>query len=177
MQEAGEDNMPNLDGIRAPQARSEANGYLIGFAAEDPGGEKVGTVKAVWDDDSGSPAYIGVATGWLGLGRIHVVPAQDAAISGRDRRIRFPFAAGTIKAGPEFVADYALEPEGERFIRAYYRDQFAETDADFNPDPGDPSLYTGLDILGPDPDRRPGSAEPDRSDWGAGPDGDGRVSR
>jgi hypothetical protein len=141
---------------RGAQAQADSHEHLIGFDAEDETGDKIGTVKAVWEDETGQPAYLGVATGWLGVGRIHLVPAGYAAVSERGRRIRLPFRAEIIKAAPDFEADSDITPAAESAIRSFYRGRGG--DADFNPDPGDPSLYTG---------RETATAPPEPADWSA----------
>lgn len=131
--------MAYQDEYSGASAQMEEHERLIGFAVEDETGEKVGTVKAVWEDHTGQPAYLGVATGWLGLGRIHVVPVHYASISESAKRIRLPFAADTVKNAPDYDSDFDIASEGETAIRNYYRDHGVDTD--FNPDPGDPSMY------------------------------------
>jgi hypothetical protein len=183
--------MARADENGGSQALAEKESERIGYDALDASGKRVGMVKAAWEDGSGRLVYVGIATGWLGLGRVHVVPARDAVIVEGERQIRMPFEASMITMGPDFNADYRISEEGERLIRAYYLhqgdlDQGADGDADFNPDPGDPSLYTGQDRAGQDrAGEDPTNAEgPAGSGRGKGPagetggrDGSGTPSR
>jgi hypothetical protein len=183
--------MARADENGGSRALAEKESERIGYDALDASGKRVGMVKAVWEDSSGRLAYVGIATGWLGLGRVHVVPARDAVIMEGERQIRMPFEASMITMGPDFNADYRISEEGERLIRAYYLNQGADGDADFNPDPGDPSLYTGQERAGQDRAEEDLAGE-DRADseWPAGfgrgngsagetggRDGSGRLSR
>jgi hypothetical protein len=156
--------MATADETSGTKALAEKESEWIGFDALDPSGKRIGTVKAAWEDGAGRLTYLGIATGWLGLGRIHVVPAREAEFSAEDREIRMPFEASVITMGPDFDADYEITAEGERLIRAYYRDRGPDGDADFNPDPGDPSLYTGLGA-------ERGDASPGQAAVRGGPDG------
>ena len=65
-------------------------GRLVDYAVVDKNNNKVGTVDAIWQDTSGQPEYLAVRTGWLGLGKAHVVPAQFADVNDRSKRIRLP---------------------------------------------------------------------------------------
>jgi hypothetical protein len=153
--------MAYQDESRGAHAEADAYERFIGSTVEDAAGKKVGTVKAVWEDAAGQPAYLGVATGWLGLGRIHVVPARYADLQDQERPVRLSLPADIIKDAPDFEADYDITPEGEAAVLAYYRESGPGNG--FNPDPGDPSLYTGRETTG----REPQTSDPERSDWGA----------
>src|SRR5688500_15340546 len=60
---------------------SAGEGRYIDYTVVDRNEEKAGTVESVWLDRSGDPAYLSVRTGWLGMGRSYVVPAQSAQVS------------------------------------------------------------------------------------------------
>jgi len=122
------------------QAQAVAWEYLIGYSVEDEKGEKIGTVKALWEDFTRQPAYLGIATSWLDMGRIHVVPAHYAAVSERKQCIRLPFAAEIVKNAPECHAADEITLRGETKIRDYFRRQGVPTD--FDSDPGRSSKPT-----------------------------------
>ncbi|MEW6160163.1 MAG: PRC and DUF2382 domain-containing protein [Verrucomicrobiota bacterium] len=86
----------------------------------DQEGNRVGTIDAVWQDHTGQPAYLAVRTGWLGLGRAHVIPAQSAEVSDATRRIRVPYSTDFIKNAPSFDCQADVTREAEREIRGYY---------------------------------------------------------
>ena len=81
---------------------------------------KVGTVHNLWTDDRGQPAFLGVKTGWLGLGKNHVVPVHTAHVNDAEKIIRLPFGEDTIKDAPSFDADADLEPADQEEIHRYY---------------------------------------------------------
>lgn len=95
------------------------SGRFIDYAVVDRNNDKVGTVDAVWQDHSG-PAYLAVRTGWLGMGKAHVVPAQAAEVDERNRRIRLPFTAEQVKAAPAFDATADLDNDSESRVTKYY---------------------------------------------------------
>lgn len=103
------------------QEKAEAWEHLLGYAVEDASGTRIGTLKALWEDFTRRPAYLGVATGWLAFGNIHIVPAQYAGVSERLRRIRLPFSAETVRRAPECSAKSEITLKGETKIRDYYR--------------------------------------------------------
>lgn len=108
------------------QVKVEAWEHLIGYTVEDATGARIGTLKALWEDFTRRPAYLGIATSWLDFGRIHVVPAQYASISERTKRIRLPFSAATVKHAPECHGKAEITLRGETKIRDYYRGKAVE---------------------------------------------------
>ena len=99
---------------------------LIGYRVEDLGDRKIGTVHNLWTDESGQAAFLGVKTGWLGLGKNHVVPVHTAHVNDRDKVIRLPFPEEKIKNAPAFDADADLTPENQDEINRYYGLHFGE---------------------------------------------------
>lgn len=94
---------------------------LIGYKVVDNAGDKVGTVAYVWEDADGEPAYLGVKTGWLGMGRNHVIPARSVTWNEGEETIRLPFAAQAVKNAPTFSEDELLDQAAEDRIYTYYR--------------------------------------------------------
>jgi uncharacterized protein (TIGR02271 family) len=94
---------------------------FIDCAVVDRQGDKVGTVEAVWEDHTGQPAYLAVRTGWLGLGRIHVVPAYAAEINEYSSTIRVPYEGEVIKQAPSFDSQAEIDDRAEHSIREHFR--------------------------------------------------------
>ena len=67
-------------GEKFDSSNADLDRYLD-YTVIDRDGEKVGSVDAVWEDHTQQAAYIAVRTGWLGLGKAHVVPAEGADVS------------------------------------------------------------------------------------------------
>ena len=109
------------------QAQLSEYERLIGYDVEEQNGGKVGTVETVWEDHTGQPAFLGIRTGWLGLGKIHVVPAHYATYSDKSHAIRLPFDEDTIKSAPDFDAESEFTEEGETRLYDYYRGRGVET--------------------------------------------------
>jgi uncharacterized protein (TIGR02271 family) len=93
---------------------------FIDFDVVDRSDDKVGTVDAVWEDHSGEPAFLSVRSGWLGMGKAHVVPAHGADVNVRARRIRLPYTAEQIKSAPSFNDQDEINESSETTIYDYY---------------------------------------------------------
>lgn len=93
----------------------------LDFTVVDPNDDKVGTIDAIWEDHTGQPAYLGVKTGWLGLGRTHVIPVHSADVSETTRKVRLPFSVDVVKNAPAFDEQSEIDDAGERQIEDYYR--------------------------------------------------------
>lgn len=93
---------------------------FVDYTVVDRNNDKVGSVDAVWSDRTGEPAYIGIKTGWLGMGSAHVVPADALDVSEATRKIRLPYTVDVVKGAPTFDADEQIDDECERRIRDYY---------------------------------------------------------
>jgi uncharacterized protein (TIGR02271 family) len=119
--------MAYQDENRGDQAQLNEYERLIGYDIEDTNGNKVGKVETVWEDRTGQPAYLGVRTGWLGLGKIHVIPAHYATYSERRQRIRLPFEEDVIKNAPEFDAESEFTESGEERLYEYFQGRGMET--------------------------------------------------
>src|SRR3954468_2655147 len=100
--------------------RSTDDGRYIGYTVIDRNKDKIGTVESVWLDSDGDPAYLAVRSGWLGMGRIHVVPAQSAEANDRERQIRVPYLVDQIKGAREFDSAADLQTTDEDRITSYY---------------------------------------------------------
>ncbi len=93
---------------------------LAGYEVQDMESGKIGTVNNVWIDHTRQPAFLGVKTGWLGMGKNHVVPVHTAQVNDRQRVIRLPVSEEKIKNAPSFDADADLSSTDEEQIYAYY---------------------------------------------------------
>lgn len=91
----------------------------VGFDVVDRTDNKIGTLECLWSDYTGDPAFMGVKTGWL-FGKTHVVPAQAAHVSLRNRRIRLPYDEQKVKDAPSYDADAELTPQVEDEVSRYY---------------------------------------------------------
>ena len=89
--------------------RSMDEGRYIDYTVVDRNDEKVGTVESVWLDGAGEPAYLSVRTGWLGMGRSHVVPAQNAHVSERRQHIRLPYTLEQIRSLKKYMSSLDTE--------------------------------------------------------------------
>lgn len=95
-------------------------GRYIDYTVVDQSDSKVGTIESVWLDDNNQPAYLAIRTGWLGMGKSHVVPAQNADVSERRQVIRLPYSTEQIKNAPHFDSLAQLQTADEDRIGSYY---------------------------------------------------------
>jgi uncharacterized protein (TIGR02271 family) len=95
-------------------------GRYIDYKVVDVNNEKIGNVDAVWEDHSGQPSYLAIRTGWLGLGKAHVVPAHQAQVNERSRRIKLPYTEELVKAAPTFDSADEITQDAEIRIREYF---------------------------------------------------------
>ncbi|MGP4029307.1 PRC and DUF2382 domain-containing protein [Actinomadura sp. 3N407] len=79
---------------------------LMGMSVTDTNGTKVGTIKQVYlNDDSGTPEWVTVHTGWFGM-RESFVPLSGARKS--QDVLQVPYDKETIKGAPNVDADEHL---------------------------------------------------------------------
>lgn len=92
---------------------------LKGAEVRSADGEKVGSVNALFCDDSTqAPEWIGLGTGFLRMKEV-VVPVHGARIDGK--RIVVPYEREVIKHEPPFdEEDGMLTPESERALSIYF---------------------------------------------------------
>jgi uncharacterized protein (TIGR02271 family) len=100
--------------------RSSELGRYIDYTVVDRDGSKVGTVDAVWEDQSGQPYYLAIRTGWLHMGKAHVIPAHDSQVDETRRRIKLPFDSDLIKNAPAFARESELTEDSHRSIGEYF---------------------------------------------------------
>ena len=87
---------------------------LFGYDVLDSGGKKIGTVDNVWlDDATRQLEFVGVQTGWLGLGKDHIIAAANAQVDGGNRTIQVPYGEEQIKGAPSYAAEAHLTAEDE----------------------------------------------------------------
>ncbi|MFB4308266.1 PRC and DUF2382 domain-containing protein [Actinomadura sp. GTD37] len=79
---------------------------LMGMSVTDTNGTKVGTIKQVYlNDDSGSPEWVTVHTGWFGM-RESFVPLSGSRKN--QDMLQVPYDKETIKGAPNVDADEHL---------------------------------------------------------------------
>ena len=100
---------------------SEDLGRFVDYTVVDRNENKLGTVDAVWENGSGQPEYLAIRTGWLGMGKAHVVPAQLAEVSDRRKTIRLPLTEADVKNAPAFDCSADIDHTAEDQIGSYYK--------------------------------------------------------
>jgi uncharacterized protein (TIGR02271 family) len=93
---------------------------IYDYDVYDRSGEKVGTVENVWAGDDKEIAFIGIRTGWLGLGKNHLIPSDGFTIDEQTRSIRVPYDEDTIKSSPSFSSTEELEDDVEANVYSHF---------------------------------------------------------
>lgn len=93
---------------------------IFDYDVYDRNGDKVGSVENIWASPSKEIGFIGIRTGLLGLGRNHLIPADEIAIDEQTRTIRVPYDEKLIKSSPSFESHDELEDEVESNVRSHF---------------------------------------------------------
>jgi uncharacterized protein (TIGR02271 family) len=83
------------------------NTDIFDYTIYDRNDKKIGKIENVWTDAAGNLRFIGVSTGWLGLGQNHVIPACDMTLDAANETGRVPYDEDTVKASPSY--DHSTE--------------------------------------------------------------------
>jgi hypothetical protein len=96
-------------------------GDLIGCAAVDRDGNRIGRVADVWVDEPGEPRYLGIATGTLGARQI-TVPLDEAEVADIDgeRAIVLPYDRELLGRAPGWDLAEEINVGREREIYQHY---------------------------------------------------------
>jgi uncharacterized protein (TIGR02271 family) len=89
---------------------------LYGHDVTDPNGLKIGTLGALWTDESGTPTWASVRTGLFGL-KESLVPLHEAEVEGD--HVRVPYAKDQVKDAPNVDASADEPLEGDEIARLY----------------------------------------------------------
>ncbi|HWB04060.1 MAG TPA: DUF2382 domain-containing protein [Verrucomicrobiales bacterium] len=93
---------------------------LFDYTVYDRNDEKVGKIENIWKDASGSIQFIGVSTGWLGLGQNHIIPARGMTVDSSKETVRVPCDEDTIKASPSYDHTTDLSDMEEARLYRHY---------------------------------------------------------
>src|SRR3954470_8264327 len=86
---------------------------LVGYSVLDRNNKRVGKVDEIWEDASDQPAFLAIKTGWLGMGRTHIIPAHQAEVNEYSQNIRLPYDEDMIKNAPDFEESSDIDSEME----------------------------------------------------------------
>lgn len=118
--------MPDQQRKTTPPYRTSTNlpdtnlEKVVDYAAYDVNGERLGKVTAIWTDDSGEPAFLGIRTSWL-LGKTHIVPAYSATVNHQEQIVQLPYTDEHVKNAPSYDPEATLDRNTERQVCDYYR--------------------------------------------------------
>lgn len=102
---------------RLPQTNLEK---VVGYDVIDREDHDIGDVTAIWADQSGQPAFLGIKTAWI-FGKTHVVPAYGAQVNHAQEHVRIGYLADEVKNAPCYDPDAQMDLEHEYEIYSYYR--------------------------------------------------------
>ena len=90
-----------------------------GYTVYDNSGSKIGKVDDLFLDETDTPEYFGVKTGFLGT-RSTLIPAEMTTTDESGQSITVSADKDTVKNGPTFDDDREITPEYEREVLGYY---------------------------------------------------------
>ena len=88
----------------------------------DREGEHVGKINALWTDETGQPAFLGVRTPSL-VGKTHLMPAARVKLAYDRLRVCVPYTKEEVQAAPSCDPNIDLDDALEAEIIAYYESQ------------------------------------------------------
>jgi len=93
---------------------------LYDYEVYDRYGKKVGSVENVWADENSNIRFIGISTGWLGLGSSRLIPEQDFTIDEQAHAVRVPYDEEMIKNSPTIESENELGGDIEQNLYSHY---------------------------------------------------------
>jgi sporulation protein YlmC with PRC-barrel domain len=115
---------------------------LIGASAYDSAGDKIGKIGQVYfDDQTGSPEWVTVNTGFFGTNE-SFVPLREATFEDGDLRV--PYAKSLVKDAPNIDETAHLDPEEEDELYRYYGVGTPEVGLAEAPNAGSPAQQARL---------------------------------
>ena len=105
----------------------------IDFKVVDQQDKQIGTVDALWEDQTGQPAFLAIkrTQGQTGqqskaqqgqqTQQLLVVPAQRAEVNRSIRTVRVPYTQQVLQSAPTFKNEEDLDRQAQMRITAFYR--------------------------------------------------------
>jgi hypothetical protein len=94
---------------------------LVGYKVFDRNGRKMGVADAIWEDQEGHPAFVGVRIGTLGLSRMRAVPLPLADIDEDRQSVGLPIDGRFLVDAPAFDGDFEFNDVAERGVYDYFK--------------------------------------------------------
>ncbi|MCB0880854.1 MAG: PRC-barrel domain-containing protein [Thermoleophilia bacterium] len=101
----------------------ELNGRTV-YSAD---GEKLGDVQGVLEDETGTPQYVEIKSGWFGAKR-HAIPLDGLARRDDGDDLVVPYTKAQLENAPMLDENDDLTYDGERTMGAYYGTDVREWD-------------------------------------------------
>jgi hypothetical protein len=90
----------------------------IGRTMVDPAGEEIGTIQAVYvDDTTAQPEWFAVSTGWFSR-RLNFVPVTATSVRGPD--VQSLYSKATVQESPAVESEGHLTPDEHHALFEYY---------------------------------------------------------
>lgn len=101
---------------------------LFDYTVYDRHEQKVGKVENVWKDAGGAVQFVGISTGWLGMGQNHVIPARGITVDTTSETVKVPYDEATIKASPNYDHSTDLSDLEETRLYRHYGEETGSFD-------------------------------------------------
>jgi hypothetical protein len=118
----------------------------VGRTMVDPAGDEIGTIQAVYvDDTTAQPEWFAVTTGWLGRS-VNFVPVTATSVKGPD--VQSLYSKATVQESPTVESDGHLTPDEQHALFDYYdvNDISDRDPADLEAPPPTPSAQLAQDL-------------------------------
>jgi len=93
---------------------------LYDYEVYDRYGKKIGSVENVWADENQNIRFIGVSTGWMGMGKSRLIPEHDFTIDEQAHAVRVPYDEETVKNSPSIESESELGGDVEKNLYSHY---------------------------------------------------------
>lgn len=94
---------------------------FIDFKVVDKQDKQIGTVEAIWDDQTGQPAFLAIKRQGGQPDALLVVPAQKTEVNRSIQTIRVPYEQQALQGAPTFKNEEDLDRQAQMRIVAFYR--------------------------------------------------------
>jgi len=113
------------------QAQQSNLQQFIDYKVVDKQQKQIGTVEALWEDETGQPAFLAIKRQQQGQQArqgqqsqqqaLLVVPAQSAEVNKSIRTVRIPYQQQVLQNAPTLTSEQELNAQAQNRITAFYR--------------------------------------------------------
>ena len=106
-------------------AQSSNLQQFIDYQVVDQQGQRIGTVESFWENESGQPEFMAIATQGSS-DKVHVVPADAAEVNQQRQMVRLKYDAQKVQSAPSVQKDAELNQQQQQQVRTHFGMQSAQ---------------------------------------------------